>query len=60
MRRYHFVRSMVEKGFIILLWITTKGRLADIGTKILGSENYSVLLPICMNRINIEGSVQEG
>jgi hypothetical protein len=60
MRHYHFVRSMVEKGFIILLWITTKGRLADIGTKILGSENYSVLLPICMNRTNIEGSVQEG
>jgi len=60
MRRYHFVRSMVEKGFIILLWITTKGQLVGIGTKILGSENYSVLLPICMSRINIEGSVQEG
>jgi len=60
MMRYHFVRSMLEKGFIILLWITTKGQLADIGTKILGNETYSILLPICMNRINIEGSVQEG
>ena len=60
MRRYHFVRIILKKGFIILLWITTKGQLADIGTKILGNETYSILLPICMNRINIEGSVQEG
>jgi hypothetical protein len=60
MRRYHFVRSMLEKGFIILLWINTKGQLADIGTKVLGTESYSVLLPICMSRISVEGSVQEG
>jgi hypothetical protein len=60
MRRYHFVRSMLEKGFIILLWITTKGQLADVGTKVLGTETHSVLLPICMSRINIEGSAQEG
>jgi hypothetical protein len=60
MRRYHFVRSMLEKSFIILLWINTKGQLADIGTKVLGTESYSVLLPICMSRISVEGSVQEG
>jgi hypothetical protein len=51
---------MLEKGFIILLWINTKGQLADIGTKVLGTESYSILLPICMNRISVEGSVQEG
>jgi len=56
MRRYHFVRSMLEKGFIILLWITTKGQLSDVGTKVLGTETYSVLLSICMSRINIECS----
>jgi hypothetical protein len=60
MRRFHFVRSMLDKSFIILLWITTKGQLADIGTKVLGTETYSTLLPICMSRISIEGSVQEG
>ena len=60
MRRYHFARSMLEKGFIFLLWITTKGQLADVGTKVLGTETNSVLLPICMSRINIEGSAQEG
>jgi hypothetical protein len=53
MRRYHFVQSMLEKGFIILFWINTKGQLADIGTKILGTESYSVLLPICMSNILI-------
>jgi hypothetical protein len=56
MRRYHFARSMLEKGFIFLLWITTKGQLADICTKVLGTETYSVLLSICMSRINIECS----
>jgi len=60
MRRFHFVRSMLDKRFIILLWISTKGQLADIGTKVLGTETYSILLPICMSRISIEGSVQEG
>jgi len=60
MRRYHFVQSMLEKGFVRLLWINTKGQLADIGTKIIGTESYSILLPICMSRISVEGSVQEG
>ena len=60
MRRFHFVRSMLDKRFITLLWISTKGQLADVGTKVLGAETYSILLPICMSRISIEGSVQEG
>jgi hypothetical protein len=38
MRRFHFVRSMIDKNFIIPLWITTKGQLADLGTKILGTD----------------------
>jgi hypothetical protein len=36
---------MLEKGFIILLWIPTKGQLADIGTKILGNETFLNLTP---------------
>jgi hypothetical protein len=60
MRRYHFVRSMIDKKFVIPLWITTKGQLADIGTKILDTETYALMLHICMSKINVEGSVQEG
>jgi hypothetical protein len=33
MQWFHFVRSMIDKNFIVPLWITTKGQLADIGTK---------------------------
>jgi hypothetical protein len=51
---------MINKTFIIPLWITTKGQLADIGTKVLGTETYILMLPICMSKINVEGSVQEG
>jgi len=29
---------MIDKNFIIPLWITTKGQLADLGTKILGTD----------------------
>jgi hypothetical protein len=60
MRRYHFVRSMIDKNFIILLWISTKGQLADLGTKILGSETFLLMLPICLSQISVQGSVQEG
>jgi hypothetical protein len=60
MRRYHFIRSMVDKQFIIPLWITTKGQLADIGTKILGNDTYLLMLPICMSKISVVGSIQEG
>jgi len=60
MRRYHFVRSMINKQFVILLWITTKGQLAYIGTKVLGTESYVLMLPICLSKISVEGSVQEG
>jgi hypothetical protein len=51
---------MIDKNFIIPLWITTKGQFADIGTKILGTESYSIMLPICLSKISVEGSVQEG
>jgi hypothetical protein len=60
MRRFHFVRSMIDKKFIIPLWITTKGQLADLGTKILGAEQYLIMLPICISRISVQGTVQEG
>jgi hypothetical protein len=60
MRRYHFVRSMIDKEFIIPLWITTKGQLADLGTKILGTEQYLLMLPICISKISVQGSAQEG
>jgi len=60
MRRYHFVRSMINKQFVILLWITTKGQLAYIGTKVLGTESYVLMLPICLSKISVEGSAQEG
>ncbi len=49
---------MIEKKFIIPLWIPTKGQLADIGTKVLGSETHVLMLPICMNKISVEGSAQ--
>lgn len=38
MMRFQFVRSMMNKNFIIPLWITTEGQLADLGTKILGTD----------------------
>jgi hypothetical protein len=60
MHQYHFVRSMIDKKLIIPLWITTKGQLADIGTKVLGAETYIGMLPICMSKISVEGSLQEG
>ncbi len=60
MWRYHFVRSMIDKQFVIPVWITTKGQLADIGTKVLGTESYVLTLPICLSKISVEGSVQEG
>jgi len=59
-RRFHFVRSMIDKKFIIPLWITTKGQLADIGMKNLGAESYLLMLPICLSKISVAGSVQEG
>ena len=54
------MRSMIDKGFVIPLWITTKDQLADIGTKILGTEQYFYMLPICISKISGQGSVQEG
>lgn len=56
----HIIRRQIDKNFIIPLWITTKRQLADIGTKLLGAELYKILLPICMSKISVEGSVQEG
>jgi hypothetical protein len=58
-RRFHFVRILIDKKFIILNWITTKRQLSDIGTKILGSETCQAMLPICMSQILAEESVQE-
>jgi hypothetical protein len=61
MRRYYFVCSMIDKQLLLPLWITSKGQLADIGTKILGSETYLSMLPICLSQIaSPGGSVQEG
>jgi hypothetical protein len=60
MQRYHFVRCMIDKRFIIPLWIPTKGQLADIGTEVLGNESYLLMLPICLSQINVGGSVQKG
>jgi hypothetical protein len=51
---------MIDKEFIIPLWITTKGQLADLGTKILGTEQYLLMLPICISKISVQGSAQEG
>jgi hypothetical protein len=60
MLRYHFVKSMIDKQFVIPLWIMTKGQLADIGSKVLGAESYVPMLPICLSKISVEGTVQEG
>jgi len=51
---------MIDKQFVIPVWITTKGQLADIGTKVLGTESYVLTLPICLSKLRVEGSVQEG
>jgi hypothetical protein len=42
------------------LWISIVWELADLGTKILGSEQYNLMLPNCFGQISVEGSVQEG
>jgi hypothetical protein len=51
---------MIDKQFVIPLWIMTKGQLADIGSKVLGAESYVPMLPICLSKISVEGTVQEG
>jgi hypothetical protein len=44
MRRFHFVRSMIDRILIIPLWISTKGQSADIGMKVLGPEEYTLMM----------------
>jgi hypothetical protein len=56
---FHFVQSMIDKTFIIPLWITTKGQLAGKGTKIIGVIPYSLMSPICLSKISVQGSVQD-
>ena len=59
LRRYHFVRTAVEKKRLTLVWISTEFQLADLGTKILSGARTTFLTSIIMTVVpekNIQDS----
>lgn len=52
--KYYFIRDLIEAGVISVEHVDTLSNLADIGTKALGKNKFSMLSDKCMGRGELE------